>query len=252
MEKAKKRRMDFISSIVIVVFGIWMLAETFTFPMKDSWGGVQNVWFVSPALLPLFIGALIILLGLVLMVQSIKEGGLASLMNKSHGSILGTLDKNIRFITIIIIFSTYVYLYIPHIDFFVCTFLCLVVFITLFYLDDSKLMVSLAGLYIIESIIFYIMIKTGLKETLNAAIPFGIDYVAMMLAIIFIGYSAWKVSNHIELKKKLWLAVMISFLVPLILTPIFQYGLLVPLPTEGLIIDRMDVIRYDIEWKNMF
>jgi hypothetical protein len=28
-------------------------------PMKDSWGGVQNVWFVSPALFPLFVGAMI-------------------------------------------------------------------------------------------------------------------------------------------------------------------------------------------------
>ena len=32
-------------------------------PMKDTWGGVQNVWFVSPALFPLFVGAMIMLLG---------------------------------------------------------------------------------------------------------------------------------------------------------------------------------------------
>lgn len=244
--------MDFISSIVIVVFGIWMLAETLTFPMKDSWGGVQNVWFVSPALLPLFIGASIILLGIILMIQSIKEGGLASLMDKNQGSIIGTMDKSIRFITIIIIFSTYVYLYIPRIDFFICTFLCLVVFITLFYLDDPKLMVSLTGLYVLESIGFYLLSKTSLNESINTIIPFGIDYVAIMLAIIFIGYATWKVSSHADLRKKLGLAILISFIVPLFLTPVFQYGLLVPLPTEGLIIDRMDVIRYDIDWKNIF
>ena len=157
MEKAIRRRKDFISSIVIILFGIWMLMETLTFPMTDSWGGVQNVWYVSPALLPLFISASIILLGFVLMIQAIREGGLASLMNKEHGSLLGSNDKLIRFFTILGILIAYVYIFIPYIDFMICTFLCLVVFITMFYLDDIRLMVSLIGFFAVESVFFLVI-----------------------------------------------------------------------------------------------
>ena len=32
-------------------------------PMKDSFGGVMNVWYVSPALLPMIIGFAIIAAG---------------------------------------------------------------------------------------------------------------------------------------------------------------------------------------------
>jgi hypothetical protein len=45
-------------------------------PMKDSWGGVQNVWYVSPALFPLFVGGVIMLLGALLTRTALKVAGI--------------------------------------------------------------------------------------------------------------------------------------------------------------------------------
>jgi hypothetical protein len=52
MEKEKLRKADIFSGGIISLFGLWVISQALKMPMKDSWGGVQNVWFVSPALFP--------------------------------------------------------------------------------------------------------------------------------------------------------------------------------------------------------
>ena len=66
MEKDKLRRADMFSGSLICLLGLWIISQALKMPMKDSWGGVQNVWFVSPAIFPLFVGAMITLLGAML------------------------------------------------------------------------------------------------------------------------------------------------------------------------------------------
>jgi hypothetical protein len=56
MEKERLRKADVFCGGIIFLFGAWIVWQAFNMPMKDSWGGVQNVWFVSPALFPLFVG----------------------------------------------------------------------------------------------------------------------------------------------------------------------------------------------------
>ena len=50
MEKEKLRKADAYCGIVIFIFGAWIVRQATKMPMKDRWGGVQNGWFVSPAL----------------------------------------------------------------------------------------------------------------------------------------------------------------------------------------------------------
>ena len=66
MDKDKLRKADFFSGIIILLFGAWIVRQAFKMPMKDSYAGVQNVWYVSPALFPLLIGSILALLGLFL------------------------------------------------------------------------------------------------------------------------------------------------------------------------------------------
>ncbi|MEE4113214.1 MAG: hypothetical protein V2I40_10395, partial [Desulfobacteraceae bacterium] len=84
MEKDKLRKADIFSGGTIFLFGLWVVGQAMQMPMKDSWGGVQNVWFVSPALLPLFVGAMIALLGALLVRTALKSVGF-----KELGNILG-------------------------------------------------------------------------------------------------------------------------------------------------------------------
>jgi hypothetical protein len=59
MEKEKLRKADIFSGSIICLVGLWIIGQALKMPMKDSWGGVQNVWFVSPAIFPLFVGVMI-------------------------------------------------------------------------------------------------------------------------------------------------------------------------------------------------
>ncbi len=136
MEKKPLRRADFITSIILILFAIWMLATTVTtFPMKDTFGGVQNVWYVSPALFPIVISIGIIILGIVLLINSIKEGG-AKMFFEGLAHIKPGISENmLRFLSIVLVFVAFVYLNIPRIDFFLSAMLCLTVFISMYYLD---------------------------------------------------------------------------------------------------------------------
>ena len=43
LEKEKLRKADIFSGVVIVLFGAAVMSMGFQMPMRDSWGGVQNV-----------------------------------------------------------------------------------------------------------------------------------------------------------------------------------------------------------------
>jgi hypothetical protein len=99
-------------------------------PMKDSWGGVQNVWFVSPALFPLFVGVMIVLLGALLIRTAMpkksafrpcKRAALARRPGLA-GRYLKTAAV-MRFYAMVVLLFSYVYLNIPRVDFFLCSVL---------------------------------------------------------------------------------------------------------------------------------
>ena len=154
MEKEKLRKADFFSGIIMSLFGVWMVSQAFKMPMKDSWGGVQNVWFVSPALFPLFVGSVIILLGALLARHAWKTVGRKEigrvvrwLLSKANLVFLAGAPT-LRFYAIAILFLSFVYLNIPRIDFFLGSVLFLSVFITMFYFDDDGLLKKLFFFYL--------------------------------------------------------------------------------------------------------
>ena len=75
LQKENLRKADVYSGAVISLFGLWIVLQAVKMPMKDSWGGVQNVWYVSPAIFPLFIGCIIMLLGGLLCRTALKTIG---------------------------------------------------------------------------------------------------------------------------------------------------------------------------------
>ena len=81
LEKDKLRKADLFSGGVMFLFGLWVISQALKMPMKDSWGGVQNVWFVSPALFPLFVGATISILGILLIRTAFRAVGREGLLS---------------------------------------------------------------------------------------------------------------------------------------------------------------------------
>jgi len=244
MKKKELRKADFITSVLLLLFSAWIIIETLKMPMKDTFGGVQNVWYVSPALFPLIISIFIMVLGTVLLIHSINSGGAKYFLDNFSIRYRGISEKNIRFFSILLALFSFVYLNISRIDFFISITLFLTFFISVFYFDDKDLLKKLSLFYFIGSVIFIILFVFGISKILNSYYKYSIDILALFFYISYIIYNWIKVKNNHIYKKRLIVSLIAALIVPLILCPTFRYFLLVPLPKEGLIIQMMHNIYY--------
>jgi len=247
MKKKELRRADFITSVLLLVFSVWIIMETLKMPMKDTFGGVQNVWYVSPALFPLIISIFIMVLGTVLLIHSIKTGGAKYFLDNFSVRYKGLSEKNIRFIGILLALFSFVYLNIPRIDFFISITLFLTYFISVFYFDDKDLLKKFTLFYFTGSIIFIILFVFGISKIINSYYEYFIDILALFFYLSYVIYNWINIKSSNIFKKRFIVSLIVSLVVPLILCPAFRYFLLIPLPKEGLIIQMMHNIYYLIK-----
>ncbi len=246
METKKLRQADFVTSILLMLFGAWVLFESFKMPMKGTYGGVKNVWYVSPALLPLIIGGALVALGVVLLMASIRSGGAADCIQSLRSVRLRTSVQLERFLAIVIAFVVLVYLFIPRVDFFLSVWFFLSYLTIGFYLDTSEILRKMSLSYVVISIVFLSLFCCGLADVINGLFKYGTDVVALLSIIVLHCFAFRMARGSAEQKKRFFVAALISLVVPLILAPLFRYALLVPLPNEGGIIDLMSLIYYSV------
>ena len=250
LEKDKLRKADVFSGFAIFLFGAWIVWQASKMPMKDSWGGVQNVWFVSPALFPLFIGAVIMLLGLLLSRTALKIIGMKAfgdtlkwLLSKKLFGFLNSISV-LRFYAITVLFLSFVFLNIPRIDFFLSAVLFLSVFITMFYLEDAALLKKLFFFYLAGTLFFIVYFATPLDARLSQVLPFAKDILALVFILSYSLYT-WKlIRGNPAWRKKFRTALIVAVAAPFVVCPIFKYFLLVPMPSEGLVVTLLDAIWY--------
>jgi hypothetical protein len=250
LEKDKLRKADVFSGGVICLFGLWVISRALQMPMKDSWGGVQNVWFVSPALFPLIVGGMITLLGLLLTRTALKTVGRDELVQTMRW--LGSAQlirflkspAEIRLYAITVLFFSFVFLNLPRIDFLLCSVLFLAVFISMFHFDDDGLLKKLFFFYLAGTLCVLVYFLLGIPGMLDGVVPYPNDWLTV---VFIIGYQvyAWRQIRHSPvLRKKYRIALILAVLPPFVICPIFKYFLLVPMPTEGLVTATMDAIWY--------
>ena len=248
--KEKLRKADIFTGIVIVVFGLWIISQGLRMPLTDSWAGAQDVWYVAPAVFPLFVGAVLTLLGITLTVIALRAVGIAVVFDVLRWLLSAELviflkkPATIRFFAIIILFSTLVYLFIPRVDFFVCTILYLIVFISMFYFDDDMLLKKMLGFYLSGSVAFIILFLMKIPESIDKFCSYSEDLFGLIFIIAYCVYTKLLIGDKQELQKKFWIALIIAIVVPLTVGSIFKYLLMVPMPREGLIGSVMDALRY--------
>jgi hypothetical protein len=250
LEIDKRRKADIFSGITISLFGLWVISQAIKMPMKDSWGGVQNVWFVSPALFPLFVGGVIVLLGIGLTIMALKTVGHAG-MTVTLGWLKS--DKLIRFLksepmmrfhAIVVLLLSFVFLNIPRVDFFLCSVLFLTAFITMFYFDDAGLLLRMLRAYLIGTIVSLLWFLLGVPSLLESSLPCPSDWLVLAFILIYSLYVLRLTRDNPSLRRKYRTGLGLSVAAPFSIGVIFKYFLLVPMPTEGLIVVVMDAIRY--------
>ena len=246
MEKEQLRRADFVTSIILMVFSLWMLGETFKMPMKDTFGGVSNVWYVSPALMPMFIGASIFILGFVLLMHSIRVGGAKQFIDRFKAREQGLPESTVRFLSILLALVTFVYLNIPRVDFFLCIVLFLFYFISAFYFDDDTVLKKTTLFYAAGHIVLLLLFVTGVAKTLRSTFLYAIDVLVLVFIIVLMIYVRRLVGTGEVNRRRLRVTMVVTLVVPLILVPIFRYGLRVPLPVEGGIVELMNLAYYSL------
>lgn len=250
LEKDKLRKADIFSGGIIFLFGLWVVSMAVRMPMKGSWGGVQNVWFVSPALFPLFVGAMIMILGALLVRTAIKEVGLKEisrvinwLTSQELFQFLRT-PANTRFYTIVVLFFSLVFINISRIDFFLCSVLFLMAFISMFYFDDNALLKKQLYFYLFGTLFFIIYFVLKIDTLLKPIIPYAGDWLTLVFIIAY-GIYCWSLIRGVpELRKKYRTSLILAITAPFLIGPIFKYLLLVPMPTEGLVVVVLDAIWY--------
>jgi hypothetical protein len=246
LEKEKLRKADVYSGIVIFLFGAWIVWQASKMPMKDSWGGVQNVWFVSPALFPLFVGAMIMLLGFLLARTALKTIGMKAfgdtlqwLFSQNLLQFLNTVPV-LRFYAITVLFLAFVFLNIPRIDFFLSAVLFLSVFITMFYFDETVLLKKLFFFYLAGTVFFIFYFALGLEGLLSPVLPFAKDILTLVFILGYCLY-AWRlIRSNPLLRKKYRTGLIVAVVSPFVVGVIFKYFLL----AEGMVVALLDAIWY--------
>jgi hypothetical protein len=219
-------------------------------PMKDSWGGVQNVWYVSPALFPLFVGGVIMLLGALLVRTALKMAGIKALAETirwlGSRNLLQFLvsESVIRFYAIAVLFLSLVYLNLPRIDFFLSAILFLAVFITMFYFDDDQLLKKLFYFYLAGIGVLIVYFALGIDPVLGRYVPFAADILTLCFILAYCIYAWTLIRFHPPLRRKYRISLIVAVAAPFVVGPIFKYFLLVPMPTEGLVVAVLDYFWY--------
>mgnify|MGYP006288485567 CR=1 FL=1 len=249
--KKELRRADFVTSILLIIFGLWVMYEAFQMPMKDTYGGVQNVWYVSPALFPLIISLFILILGMTLLINSIRTGGAKYFINSSKKTKLVQLfvlsERGIRFIAILIALFSLIYLQIPRMDFFVTAALFLFFMISIFYFDHSALLKKLTVFFLIGNLLISLIWLIGWAGYLMNTYQYLMDILLFIFFLFLLLYTWFVIKGDAKLKSKYYISLLVALGVPLFLCPIFRYFLLVPLPYEGFFIEVMHSIYYAIQ-----
>lgn len=246
-DKTGLRKADFWTSLILFAVGVAMLGGATTFPMRDSYGGVQNVWYVSPALFPLLVAGALILLSAVLFANAVVTGGARRAIVDFRGAARRVAERDLRLVAIVALIAGYVYGLIPRMDFFVATILFLQAFVVAFYVERPTLSRVHVVAFCAISVAMGVLAAMGVTHTRgsHAALLIDVAGVAVFAVLAAFAYASVIIGREpSDDRRRLRIALMISILVPLILCPTFKYLLLVPLPTEGVLIEAMDTLQY--------
>lgn len=246
METRKLRRADFITSIIMMLAAVAILIMSFQMPMRDTYGGVRNVWYVSPALLPLIVGFGILILSAVLLVNSVKTGGAAEFIAGLRSMSPQIGEANQRFLGVLLALVTFVYLFIPRVDFVLSIMLFLAYFVPAYYYDELSDLKNLSILYGSIAAVFLILFATGIADRINDGFEFATDVIALVATIVLLAYARRLAGSDHDRIRKFRLSLIVTIVTPLFLTPVFRFLLFVRLPHEGGIVQLLQLIWYSL------
>jgi len=197
-------------------------------------------WYVSPALFPMLVGLGILALSGLLVRHAARTLGRDGVREalRPHATLVSA--RNLRLYLILGSIIAYVYVFVPHVDFALATAFFLAVFVFAFHLDReasvTRNLVLMAGLAVVVGAVLALVEAPARGPAVDLLTVAGIIAVAAVNARAL-------VRQGLALKPW-WTGLAVALLTPAVVCPVFRYGLLVPLPHEGLVIGSLDALRY--------
>jgi hypothetical protein len=239
------RKADFWSSLVLIAVSVAMLLEALTFPLRGTYAGVRNAWYVSPALFPLIVSATLVLLALGLLFRSVRAGGAAAALHDLwHPAAERFVRASAAFWIIGGAIAAYVYGFIPYVDFVAGTAAFLLCFTVGFHLAGTRAARTLLAALIASGVVLLAGAFAGLMPGPRTAAAYVLDAVVWAAFMVAAAVVFAATSRIAELKRRFLHCFWTSLLTAFLLSVIFKYGLLVPLPREGATVALMDPIFY--------
>lgn len=251
MDKAKLRGLDIVSGLVFVLFALFGFFETFQMPMTETYGGVSNVWYVSPALFPLFVNSGILILGAGLVLFAVREGG-AAYLKASYAEFLtrkftGIADQHQKFAALLVFFCGQIYVFMPTIDFYLSMVLFITVFISAFYFEDMRLLRRMSVLYLgITAFVLVLRLTGGVAYLEEEVFEYAADLFVLVFLLFTTAFLIVYCKGDPENKRKSRTVLLIAYLAPLVLILLFKFILLIPMPHEGGFIEMMSELSYQL------
>jgi hypothetical protein len=98
--------------------------------------------------------------------------------------------------------------------------------------------------YLAGTVFFIFFFTLGLDGLIGRVLPFAKDILTLGFILGYCFY-AWRLIRHSpQLRKKYRTGLIIALVAPFTVGLIFKYFLLVPMPSEGLVVAILDAIWY--------
>lgn len=233
------RTADFWTSLVLLVLAAAMAGGALQFPLRGTYAGVRNVWYVSPALLPLIIAACLAVLALALLLTAIRAGAARTAFRRA-GTATGRLDVAL----IAGLIAAFVACFVPRVDFIVGATFFLLAFTISFHLDHPAMARAVLAAFFATAAGVAGMALLGLTPPPRSTMALVVDGV--VLAVLAVTALAMLRLARAEDRRGLRHCLGIALVAPLLLGSIFKFFLLVPLPREGLVVIALDTVRYTL------
>lgn len=150
MENNKKLR-DFISSIVILLLSVFVLAESRGIYVKAG-----KTLYLSPALIPLMLGTILLVLSVVLMLESLKEGGIAARAaeGKQWMKAIKEDPNSLRMLIGLVLMGIYTFVLLGMLPFWLATFLFM--FLLMYFLEAGSLVKIVVISIVVTALIIFL------------------------------------------------------------------------------------------------
>ncbi len=225
---------DFAFSAIIVVFAIFVIAQSLTMPFSGTIGGVSTTWYESPGLLPLFVGSSLLVTGLIIFFNALKLRG----YHLFRAQIART-DPRAFLLSGLGILS-YIFVLVTWFDFYLASAVFLLFYISIYYIDDDVLKRQLIRIYYATIVAGAAIFLSGLSETINTVYEFGTDILLVLCLVAqILAMAAFGIRTGAPAWSRIRIVIILVFVFPAFLVPTFRYFLLVPMPKEGLVVEAV-------------